>query len=69
MDDIIITGPNARLVHKIEEKLASQFKMTDGCDISFITGIRITTEADGSIRMDQDHYMKQLLKKYGMLDM
>ncbi|KAG5459107.1 MAG: hypothetical protein BJ554DRAFT_538 [Olpidium bornovanus] len=43
--------------------------MTDGNNSSFVLGVRVTTgDDDGSIRMDQTHYARQLLQNYGILD-
>lgn len=36
VDTILLAGPHPELVHKVEMKLAEEFKMTDGTEFSFI---------------------------------
>ncbi|KAG5456943.1 MAG: hypothetical protein BJ554DRAFT_3174 [Olpidium bornovanus] len=66
MDNILIAGPDKALITKIEAELESKFKMSDGSNLTFILGVRVSAHQDGMRAMDQSHYDAQLLSKYGM---
>lgn len=69
VDDILITGPDAQLVNEFEAALADKFKMTDGGNLSFILGVRVTDFENQQGRLlDQGHCTRQLLARFGMTD-
>ncbi|KAG5459615.1 MAG: hypothetical protein BJ554DRAFT_8437 [Olpidium bornovanus] len=65
MDDILLTGPDAKVIKKFEELLAQIFQMSKGGDLSFILGVRITT-SNGRRVLDQEHFVKAYLEKFDM---
>jgi phage terminase large subunit len=49
-------------------RMKEQFKIKDLGRAQHVLGMKITYEAGGCIQVDQEHYVKGLLKKYGMED-
>ncbi len=66
VDDLIIFGKNLDDVNFLKKKLSEKFKMHDLGELSYILGIRITRLPDGSIRLDQERYMNNILWKFRM---
>lgn len=67
VDDILLTGPDEEVVSRFELSLAEKFKMTEGEDLTFILGIRVTT-GDRMRFLDQKHFVLQVLERFGMQD-
>lgn len=65
VDDIIVIGPEKEQLLKM---IKQDFKIKDLGKAQHVLGMKITHKSDGSIRVDQEHYVKALLTKYKMED-
>ena len=65
VDDIIITASSETSMIEIKSLLKRRFKMTDLGQLHWFLGIQFNCE-NGEIRMNQSHYLKKVLSKYGM---
>ena len=65
VDDIIVIGPKKEELLKMIKK---DFKIKDLGKAQHVLGMKITHNKNGSIRIDQEHYVKALLEKYNMSD-
>jgi hypothetical protein len=65
VDDILIFGKDSRNIGSTKRKLMEWHPMKDSGLATKILGIRITWD-NGSIRLDQEHYARQVLAEFGM---
>ena len=65
VDDIIIIGPKKE---ELIKEIQKDFKIKDLGKAQHVLGMKISNKEDGSIRVDQEHYIKALIKKYNMED-
>ena len=63
VDDIVIMGPGR---DKLIQMMKEEFKIKDLGRAQHVLGMKISYNENGSIRVDQEHYVKGLLKKYDM---
>ncbi|POM58553.1 mitochondrial protein [Phytophthora palmivora] len=68
VDDVLVTGSSAELIAEVKRQLKSRFEMTDSGKCSYILGIEVVDNADGSITLSQDRYIKDILERFGMQD-
>ncbi|KAL3634075.1 hypothetical protein CASFOL_021129 [Castilleja foliolosa] len=67
VDDILVTGNNDRLIHKLVEKLQGHFSIKDLGQIHHFLGIEVTKSCEG-FHLCQREYIKKLLWKAKMLN-
>jgi len=66
VDDLLIAGDNEEDIAKIKRRLSERFEMKDlGIARKFL-GMEIEYGKDGSIRIHQNQYIRQLLERHGM---
>lgn len=66
VDDIMIFSSNATMCTKLKNELSTQFKMKDLGEAKSLLGMNITRYADGSLSIDQRHYISTFLKRFNM---
>ncbi|UYV65566.1 hypothetical protein LAZ67_3004717 [Cordylochernes scorpioides] len=66
VDDLIIAAEREDTLISFKESMKKIFKIKDLGKINYCLGIRIQTEKDGSISIDQEKYIEELLVKYRM---
>lgn len=66
VDDLVITGDN-READVITRLLSREFSMKDLGLTKFLLGIRVTQKL-GEVRIDQEKYVIEILKRFGMED-
>ncbi|UYV73755.1 hypothetical protein LAZ67_11000746 [Cordylochernes scorpioides] len=66
VDDLIIAAEREDTLISFKESMKKIFKIKDLGKINYCLGIRIQTEKDGSISIDQEKYIEELLAKYRM---
>ncbi|UYV72131.1 hypothetical protein LAZ67_9001917 [Cordylochernes scorpioides] len=66
VDDLIIAAERKDTLISFKESMKKIFKIKDLGKINYCLGIRIQTEKDGSISIDQEKYIEELLAKYRM---
>ncbi|UYV61924.1 hypothetical protein LAZ67_1007079 [Cordylochernes scorpioides] len=66
VDDLIIAAERKDTLKSFKESMKKIFKIKDLGKINYCLGIRIQTEKDGSISIDQEKYIEELLAKYRM---
>ncbi|KAL6461003.1 hypothetical protein MHYP_G00309690 [Metynnis hypsauchen] len=67
VDDIVVAASNEMCLREVKEKLKSKFKMKDLGHLTHFIGIDFT-QKDGSIKMNQSKYIKDILKRFGMAE-
>lgn len=68
VDDVLLSSNDAKSVKLVVHQLSEEFKMKDlGAPERFM-GINIGCHSEGSIELDQTHYITKILEKFGMLD-
>lgn len=68
VDDITIAGSNVSTIQEIKMKIMTKFKVSDQGDLSFLLGIKILKNQDGSITLSQERYIKDLLSRFNSSD-
>ena len=63
VDDGVIAG---RDVEKYKKLLGEQFDITDGGSLTWFMGMKISSQSDGSRRIDQQQYIERALKRFGL---
>lgn len=67
VDDIILASKDLKELNTVKRKLKSEFEITDLGQITDILGIHIEREGEtGSIKLSQEKYINDLLKKFNM---
>jgi len=66
VDDLLIAGKNGRDIANVKGQLASDFAMKDLGELEHFLGMRITRRPNGDISIDQNGYIRQILKRFGM---
>jgi len=67
VDDIVLTASSTALLHRITERLHSEFAMTDLGDLHHFLGISVTHSTDG-LFLSQRQYAVDLLQRAGMAE-
>ncbi|KAG6615786.1 Integrase catalytic core protein [Phytophthora cinnamomi] len=62
------TSSSADLIAEVKRQLKSRFEMTDSGKCSFILGIEVVDNADGSVTLSQARYINDILERFGMQD-
>ncbi|POM64563.1 Integrase catalytic core protein [Phytophthora palmivora] len=66
VDGVLVTGSSAELIAEVKPQLKSRFEMTDSGKCSFILGIEVIDNADGSVTLSHPRYIKDILERFGM---
>ena len=65
VDDVIITGSNKKLIHKIKQRIMSEFKCTDLGEAKQLLGLVIENDIRrGELKIHQEPYVQKLLEEY-----
>ncbi|KAG6590544.1 putative integrase [Phytophthora cinnamomi] len=56
------------MIAEVKRQLKSRFEMTDSGKCSFILGIEVVDNADGSVTLSQARYINDILERFGMQD-
>jgi hypothetical protein len=64
VDDLVILSDNEEKIVRLKSKLADRFKMKDLGRAKYLLGIRIEYGNDGSITIDQKHYIEEVLREF-----
>ncbi|XP_026378128.1 uncharacterized protein LOC113272520 [Papaver somniferum] len=67
VDDIILTGNDDTLMHKLVSSLSTEFSMKQLGDLSYFFGIEVTRTVNSMV-LTQKKYVLKLLTKANMLD-
>lgn len=67
VDDGLVASNNKKDFEDFLNKLKEEFKVRSK-PLSFFLGLEISREEDGSVRIDQKAYAKQVLERFGMYD-
>ena len=65
VDDIIVCASTTQVLTETKDLLKEHFKMKDLGPISWFLGVQFKQTKMG-VEMTQSHYLKGLLKKFGM---
>ena len=68
VDDLLIAGENEDDIAEIKRLLAAEFDMKDLGIAKKFLGMQIEYGVDGSIKIHQEQYIRELLKRHGMED-
>jgi transposase InsO family protein len=68
VDDLLIAGDNDEDIATIKRRLSERFEMKDLGIASKFLGMEIEYGEDGSIKIHQNQYIRQLLERHGMHD-
>ncbi|KAG6617012.1 Integrase catalytic core protein [Phytophthora cinnamomi] len=68
VDDVLVTGISAEMIAEVKRQLKSRFEMTDSGKCSFILGIEVVDNANGSVTLSQARYINDILERFGMQD-
>src|SRR5271170_8359322 len=66
VDDLLIAGDNEEDIATIKQRLSERFEMKDLGIASKFRGMEIEYGKDGSIKIHQNQYIRQLLERHGM---
>uniref|UniRef100_A0AAV1V9M7 Integrase catalytic domain-containing protein n=1 Tax=Peronospora matthiolae TaxID=2874970 RepID=A0AAV1V9M7_9STRA len=66
VDDVLVTGSSLELIAQTKADLKTRFEMTDSGKCTFVLGIELVDESDGSVTMCQRRYVNDILKCFGM---
>uniref|UniRef100_A0AAV1U9U7 Integrase catalytic domain-containing protein n=1 Tax=Peronospora matthiolae TaxID=2874970 RepID=A0AAV1U9U7_9STRA len=64
--DVLVTGSSLELIAQTKADLKTRFEMTDSGKCTFVLGIELVDESDGSVTMCQRRYVNDILKRFGM---
>jgi histone deacetylase 1/2 len=59
VDDLVSIGWTIMDIKQEKKQLSGIFKMKDLGELSYVLGIRVTRNADGSIELDQEELIKR----------
>lgn len=69
VDDTLLLSSSKKAMDEVKQILAAEFRMTDLGAVSFFLGIQVVQPQHlGFILIHQDHYIQQMLEKFGMKD-
>ena len=67
VDDILLIGPQSKLIHSVKTLLRQSFQMSDLGDVSYLLGIDVTRDRTArSMTLHQGLYLKHLLTRFKM---
>ncbi|KAG6619865.1 Integrase catalytic core protein [Phytophthora cinnamomi] len=56
------------MIAEVKRQLKSRFEMTDSGKCSFILGIKVVDNTDGSVTLSQARYINDILERFGLQD-
>jgi Reverse transcriptase (RNA-dependent DNA polymerase) len=65
VDDLLVAGKDGRHIAEVKRQFSSEFEMKDLGELQHFLGMRITRH-NGSISIDQNGYIRQILERFGM---
>jgi len=65
VDDLLVTGSNAKLIQQFKDDMLQVFEMTDLGEMTYFLGMEVK-QNDGEIFISQRKYAKEILKKFNM---
>ena len=68
VDDMAIFGDDESLIADIKAKLSSHFKMKDLGILKRFLSLNITQNSNGDVILSQQHYLEQILIRFGIQD-
>jgi len=69
VDDLIITGKELKDINNFKESMRKRFQMTDMGETSYFLGVEIErNRREGTLKISQQKYAKQVLESFGMQD-
>lgn len=66
VDDLLILAINELTMQPLKRELTERFEIKDGGPVEYILGVRIQRDTDGTIRIDQKHYIEDTLRDEGI---
>jgi transposase InsO family protein len=66
VDDMLILAKSLKEIERVKNQIKKAHIMKDLGAISKILGIHVTHQPNGSIKIDQNHYIQQVLVEFGM---
>lgn len=66
VDDLMIFSSNGTMCTKLKNDLQAHFKMKDLGEVKSLLGMNITRNVNGSISIDQRHYIETVLRRFKM---
>uniref|UniRef100_A0AAV1TB20 Reverse transcriptase Ty1/copia-type domain-containing protein n=1 Tax=Peronospora matthiolae TaxID=2874970 RepID=A0AAV1TB20_9STRA len=66
VDDVLVTGSSLESIAQTKADLKTRFEMTDSGKCTFVLGIEVVDESDGSVTMCQRRYVNDILERFGM---
>ena len=69
VDDIIILADSIETMTIVKKTLSEEFEMTDCGELHYFLGIQVQRDRPSrTITLSQEHYVKQILRRFGMYD-
>jgi hypothetical protein len=69
IDDLLLFSRTVREIQPLKEALSSAFEMKDLGEAKYVLGINITrNKAEKTLMIDQEHYVRDLLREHGLGD-
>lgn len=68
VDDFLILWKDSCERDKIKQSLSTEFKMKDLGPAKNCIGLRITHDDEGSYYLDQEHFINEIIERFGMTD-
>ena len=65
VDDILLTGSNSAMLHRLIQLLSSEFKLRDLGDVHYFLGIEVRSTGMG-LMLRQHKYILEILTRAGM---
>jgi len=66
VDDLILVGPSMNEINKVKNLLSSNFNMVDLGPAKYVLGIQVVRGSHGEVKLTQEAYAKEVLKRFGM---
>jgi len=69
VDDLLITGNNESALIAVKAQISTRFQMKDLGEVSNLLGMNVTrNRREGWLKIDQERYIQDILKRYNMED-
>jgi hypothetical protein len=68
VDDVLITGNDEAEVENLRDKIKDKLEITEMDSVNNFLGITINREGSSNGSLDQAHYVKTILERFGMVD-
>jgi len=66
VDDILIFSAELRAIKDAKALISGRFQIWDLGEVRSYLGVRVTRDAEGSVMLDQEAYLNEVLKRFGM---